>query len=89
MPLSRPALAALTIFAFNGAWDEFLWPLIIISSTEMRTLPLGLARFTEQYVSLTHLQMAGAVITTLPMMIVFFLLQKEFVRGIALSGIKG
>jgi multiple sugar transport system permease protein len=89
LPLLKPGLASLTIFSFQGNWDSFLWPLIVVSSSDMRTLPLGLAKFTEQYVSLTHLQMAGSVITTVPIILVFFAMQKQFIQGIALSGVKG
>ena len=88
-PLTGPALAALGIFTFLGNWEEFLWPLIVSASDESRTLPIGLQTFAEQYGTNTNYQMAGALVATLPVLAVFFLLQKQFVEGITLSGLKG
>jgi multiple sugar transport system permease protein len=89
LPLCKPALAALAIFAFLGSWDNYLWPLIIINSQQLWTLPIAMSRFTEQYISQTHLQMAGASIMFLPVLVVFLLMQRHFIEGIALTGIKG
>ncbi|WP_448593945.1 carbohydrate ABC transporter permease [Thermoflexus hugenholtzii] len=89
LPLVRPALAALAIFTFLGAWEEFLWPLIITSSDASRTIPVGLQFFSEQYGTNIHWQMAGALIAALPMLVVFFLLQRQIIEGIALTGMKG
>lgn len=89
LPLTRPALAALAIFTFLGNWEEFLWPLIVSSSDGSRTLPVGLQTFAEQYGTNTNYQMAGALIATVPVLILFFMLQKQFIEGIALSGMKG
>lgn len=80
LPLCKPAIAALTIFAFLGSWDNFLWPLIVINSKELWTLPIAMSRFTEQYISQTHLQMAGASLMFLPVLIVFLIMQRDF-RG--------
>jgi multiple sugar transport system permease protein len=88
MPLCRPALAALGIFTFTYQWDNFYWPLIIISSEELRTLPLGLALFVVRNRTAWDLLMAGSVVATLPVLIVFLLFQRHFVRGIAMSGLK-
>lgn len=88
VPLSKPALAAMGIFTFNYFWEDFLWPLIIISSEEMRTLPLGLALFVVKNRTVWDLLMAGSVVATLPVLIVFLIFQRHFIRGIALSGIK-
>ena len=89
LPLCKPAIAALTIFAFLGSWDNFLWPLIVVNSKELWTLPIAMSRFTEQYISQTHLQMAGASFMFLPVLIVFLIMQRDFVEGIALTGLKG
>jgi multiple sugar transport system permease protein len=89
LPLCKPAIAALTIFSFLGSWDNFLWPLIVINSKQLWTLPIAMSRFTEQYISQTHLQMAGASIMFIPVLIVFLLMQRNFIEGIALSGLKG
>ena len=89
LPLSRPALAAVAIFTFQFVWGDFLGPLIIISSPELFTLPLGLALFAVQFRTVWNLIMAGTVLSTVPMIILFFIFQKQFVRGISLSGMKG
>lgn len=89
LPLCKPALAALTIFTFLAAWDDFLWPLIIINSREKWTMPIAMSRFTEQYIAQTHLQMAGAACMFLPVLIVFLLMQRNFIEGVAMTGLKG
>ncbi len=88
MPLCRPALAALGIFTFTYQWDDFFWPLIIITSEELRTLPLGLALFVVKNRTAWDLLMAGPVIATVPVLIVFLLFQRHFIRGIAVTGMK-
>ena len=88
LPLSKPALAAVAIFTFQFVWGDFLGPLIIISSPELYTLPLGLALFVIQNRTVWNLVMAGTVLATIPMIIVFFMFQKQFVGGISLSGMK-
>lgn len=88
LPLSQPALAAMGIFTFTYVWDDFFWPLIIISSEELRTLPLGLALFLVKNRTVWDLVMAGSVLVTLPVLIVFLIFQRHFIRGIALTGMK-
>ncbi|HVL26016.1 MAG TPA: carbohydrate ABC transporter permease [Thermomicrobiales bacterium] len=88
MPLCRPALAALGIFTFTYVWDDFFWPLVIISSEELRTLPLGLALFVVRNRTVWDLLMAGSVITTVPVLLVFLFFQRHFIRGIAVTGMK-
>ncbi len=88
MPLCRPALAALGIFTFTYQWDDFFWPLVIISSEELRTLPLGLALFVTRNRTAWDLLMAGSVITTVPVLLVFLFFQRHFIRGIAVTGMK-
>jgi ABC-type glycerol-3-phosphate transport system permease component len=90
MPLSKPALAALAIFTFQGAWNELLQPLVYMPAVPNTTLTVGLAFFQQQIIQggkFTVL-MAGALISILPLVIVFFLAQKQFIEGIALSGVK-
>jgi len=89
MPLSGPALAALAIFTFLGSWNDFLWPLIITTSLEMRTLPVGINAFQSQYTVQWHLLMAGSVIAVLPVLLIYIIGQKWFVRGITLTGMGG
>jgi len=88
MPLAKPALAALAIFTFTYQWDDFYWPLVVVSSEQLRTLPLGLALFVVRNRTVWDLLMAGSVVTTLPVLIVFLIFQRHFVRGIAMTGMK-
>lgn len=89
LPLIRPAIIALSIFTFIGAWNEFLWPLIATTSNSMRTLTVGMASMNAQYTVNYGLVMAGATMTFLPSFIFYILLQRQFEEGVALSGLKG
>ena len=89
LPLCKPALATLGIFNFTGSWNSFLWPLIIASSEKMYTLPVAIANLGGQYQTDYGLQMAGAVVVIVPIIIVFLFAQKYFIKGITLSGLKG
>jgi multiple sugar transport system permease protein len=91
LPLMKPVLATLAIFTFLGSWNEFLWPLITISSIENKTLPLGLTMFQSRVAGRTPWDqvMASATFTIIPVLIVFILGQKYYVRGIVTTGIKG
>lgn len=91
LPLIKPALATLGIFTFLGSWNDFLWPLIIISSLENKTIPLGLTAFQARMPLKTpwELVMATATFAILPVLIAFILGQKYYVQGIVTSGIKG
>jgi multiple sugar transport system permease protein len=91
LPLAKPALAALAVFSFMGLWNAYLWPLFVARKEAFMTLPVGLAQLQAGPNALTewNLVMAGAVITVLPMLVVYLLAQKWFIRGVAFSGIKG
>ncbi len=89
LPLSKPALATLTTFVFLGNWNTFMWPLIVISSPEKKTLPIGLYAFMGQYNTEWTLLMAASMMVLLPVLVVFVLGQRYFVKGIVLSGLKG
>ena len=89
VPLVKPALAALCIFTFLGNWNAYIWPLIVVRSEEMRTLPVGIAFFSSESGSAFHLIMAAAALATIPVLIVFILFQKQIIKGIVLTGIKG
>lgn len=89
LPLCMPALAANAIFTFQGAWEDFFWPLIILSSPDRITAPVGLALFVVQNKTSWNLLFAGSVIATLPMILVFIVFQRHFVKGIAVTGLKG
>ena len=89
LPLCGPVLAATGIFTFTYAWEDFFWPLIIISSEDRYTAPLGLALFVVKNRTSWDVLMAGSVIATIPMVLVFILFQRRFIQGIAVSGLKG
>jgi multiple sugar transport system permease protein len=91
LPLCGPALATLGVLSFMGSWNNFLWPLLIVSDRNLMTLPLALATLQGIYPGQTqwNLIMAGSVITVLPMILVFLLAQRFFIQGVATSGMKG
>ena len=89
LPLAKPALATLGVFSFMGSWNAFLWPLFVVRDMEMMTLPVGLATLHGRWLTQWNLVMAGTIITILPMLVVYLMAQKYFVRGVLLSGIKG
>jgi multiple sugar transport system permease protein len=89
MPLVTPALATLAIFNFIGNWNAFMWPLIAVSKPRMFTLPVGLANFSGEAGSDWHYIMTGATVSMMPLVFVFILFQKQIVRGIAMTGLKG
>ncbi|PRD51770.1 carbohydrate ABC transporter permease [Phyllobacterium myrsinacearum] len=89
MPLVTPALSALAIFTFLGNWTAFFWPLIVTTSKELYTLPVGLSSFAVEQSIQWELIMTGAAIATLPTLIVFLVLQRYIVRGVMLAGLKG
>lgn len=89
LPLSKPALATLTIFTFVNTWNDYLGPLIYLKTESKKTIQLGLRMFIGQYSAEYGLIMAGSIITLIPVLIVFLCLQKYFVEGIAATGVKG
>lgn len=88
VPQLKPALAVLALITFVFQFNEFLWPLVATSSTDMRTLPIGLTLFNQEYFTQWNLTAAGALILFLPAAILFFFTQRFLVSGIALSGLK-
>jgi multiple sugar transport system permease protein len=88
MPLCKPALVALAVFTFREAWDMYIWPLIIVTKDSLRTLPLGISLFMSSYGTSWDQLMAIAVLGTLPMILLFFFLQRAFIQGIAATGLK-
>ena len=88
LPLSKPTLLSLAIFTLMNSWNDLLYPLILTSSSKMRTLPAGLALFTGQNISFYGPVMAGTVISMLPLLIIYTFAQKYFVQGTAMSGMK-
>lgn len=88
LPNIRPALVTLTIFAFMGSWNSFLWPLIVLRSPELQTLPIALAGLQGQYTTAWDVVMAGSVISVLPMLALYIFAQRYIIQGVASSGIK-
>jgi multiple sugar transport system permease protein len=89
LPLSRPGLAAVAILTFIEKWNDFLWPLVVINSTDKMTLPVGLSYLNNVHSTDWTRLMAGDMVSILPMLIVFAIAQRQFVHGIALTGLKG
>ena len=89
LPLVQPALITLTIFTFNAAWNNFLWPLIINTRSEMRVLPVTMSTLSSNSTTNYGMVMAGATLTFLFPFVLYVFLQKQFVEGIALGGVKG
>lgn len=88
LPLCRPILVTLTIFTFMGAWNDFLWPLIILTDSDLYTLPVALANLLGEHVQDAELMMAGSVLTVLPVVVLFLLLQKYYIEGLILGSVK-
>jgi multiple sugar transport system permease protein len=88
LPLCKPILVTLAIFTFLGAWNDFMWPLIILSDSDLYTLPVALANLLGEHAQDTELMMAGSVLTLLPVMLVFLFLQKYYMEGLILGSVK-
>ena len=89
VPLSKPVIVSLVVFTFITSWNDFIWPLVMVTKDEMKTLTLGLSMLQNNYVSNYGLVMAGATVAFIFPFILYCILQRKFVEGIALSGIKG
>jgi multiple sugar transport system permease protein len=89
LPLAVPALVTVGMLWFTESWNSYLWPLITTSTKDMRTIQLGMSVFKGQYDVKWNLLMAGVVISTVPVFLMFIIGQKRFIEGIALSGLKG
>jgi multiple sugar transport system permease protein len=88
LPVIRPMLVTLAIFTFLGVWNDFLWPLIVLSDSSRYTLPVALANLSGEHVQDTELMMAGSVVTVLPVMLVFLALQRYYIQGIMVGSVK-
>lgn len=89
VPLSRPALATVTLFSFLASWDEFAWAITLINSEDKRTLPIAIALFHGEHATSWGLVFAASVIALVPIIIVFLIAQKHFVQGLSLGAVKG
>ncbi len=89
MPLLAPILASLAIFTFLGCWNDFMWPLIVLTDSSLYTLPVALASLSREHVQDSEMMMAGSVVTVLPVLVIFLLLQKYYIRGLLVGSVKG
>ena len=89
VPLLKPILITLGILTFLATWNDFMWPLIVLSSQKLYTLPVALAGLSREYVQDNELMMAGAVITVVPVLVLFLALQRYYIAGILAGSVKG
>ena len=89
VPLIRPILVTLGLFTFMASWNDFMWPLVVLTDNDRYTLPVALAILSGEHVQDTELMMAGAVLTVLPVLVLFLALQKTYISGIMLGSVKG
>jgi multiple sugar transport system permease protein len=89
LPLLKPVIVTLTVLTFLGAWNDFMWPLIVLTDRDLQTLPVALAGLSREHVQDTELMMAGAVITVLPVLALFLLLQRHYMQGLLMGSVKG
>jgi multiple sugar transport system permease protein len=89
LPALRPVLATLGVFTFLSAWNDFMWPLIVLSDDARYTLPVALANLVGEHMQDTELMMAGSVVTTLPVLLVFLFLQRYYIQGVMAGSVKG
>ena len=88
-PLLRPILVTFAAFGFLATWNDFLWPLIVLSDERKFTLPVALASLVGEHVQDTELMMAGSVVTVIPVLILFLALQRSYIRGVLMGSVKG
>ena len=89
LPTLKPILVTLAIFAFLGAWNDFMWPLIVLGDQSMQTLPVALATLSREHVQDNELMMAGAVVTVIPVLVLFLVLQRYYLQGLLVGSVKG
>lgn len=89
LPLCRPVLITLAIFTFMAVWNDFMWPLIVLTDDVLHTLPVALAGLAGEHVQDTELMMAGSVLTILPVLLLFIFLQRYYIEGITMGSVKG
>jgi multiple sugar transport system permease protein len=89
LPVARPVLATLAIFTFMSAWNDFMWPLIILSESSKYTMPVAVANLVGEHAQDLELMMASAVLTIIPVLTLFFILQKQYIAGMMAGSVKG
>ncbi len=87
--LAKPGLISLSIFTMLFAWNDLLWPTLVINSPAKMTIPMGITLLSTEHLAMYNLIMAGTALSTIPVLIIFIIFQKQFVEGIALTGVKG
>jgi multiple sugar transport system permease protein len=88
LPLLKPVVVTLAVLVFLGAWNDFMWPLIVLTDHELQTLPVALAGLSREHVQDTELMMAGSVLTVAPVLLLFLLLQKHYMQGLLMGYVK-
>ena len=89
VPVLKPIVVTLAVFTSLGTWNDFMWPLIVLNDSELYTLPVALASLSREHVQDNELMMAGSVLTTLPVLLVFLVLQRYYIEGLTLGSVKG
>jgi len=89
VPLLKPIIVTLAVFTLLGTWNDFMWPLIVLSDQDLYTLPVALASLSREHVQDNEMMMAGAVLTTMPVLVVFLALQRYYMQGLMLGAVKG
>jgi multiple sugar transport system permease protein len=88
LPLLKPVVVTLALFGFLGSWNDFMWPLIVLTDGQLQTLPVALASLSREHVQDNELMMAGSVVTVLPVLVLFLLLQRHYMQGLLMGSVK-
>ena len=88
LPLLKPVVVTLAVFGFLGSWNDFMWPLIVLTDGDLHTLPVALASLSREHVQDSELMMAGAVVTVLPVLLLFLALQRHYMQGLTMGSVK-
>lgn len=89
LPMLKPVVVTLAVFAFLGSWNDFMWPLIVLTDQANYTLPVALASLSREHIQDVEMMMAGAVLTVLPVLLLFVMLQRYYIQGLLLGSVKG
>jgi len=89
LPALKPILVTLAIFSFLGSWNDFMWPLIVLTDGHLHTLPVALASLSREHVQDNELMMAGSVVTVLPVLLLFLSMQRYYLQGLLMGSVKG
>jgi multiple sugar transport system permease protein len=88
VPVLKPIVVTLAVFTALGTWNDFMWPLIVLNDSDLYTLPVALASLSREHVQDNELMMAGSVLTTAPVLLVFLVLQRHYIQGLVLGSVK-